>query len=229
LNPLLTRILLGVFDFWPLKTRSKTTTTMVTGGLKQRWRLGEVGHPPCFSRAMLARNLKRQWHLGAVSHPPLSHATATAAAAAARGGSKQRGKATTVPRLCPPPFRPCNDDGGCGARGDDGASALLVPPLPGKQHQQWRLEMERAVRPRRGWGATAGFVVAPMTGCSMDGAPCGIGNGSIVVVCRRGGLCHTGKNVIIARRRGKGSVGRQQLCGGLNGRPSNGRVGWATT
>ncbi len=27
-----------------------------------------------------------------------------------------------------------------------------------------------------------------MTGCSMDGAPGGIGNGSIVVVCRQGGF-----------------------------------------
>ncbi len=78
-------------------------------------------------------------------------------------------------------------------------------------------------------GAMAGFTVAPMTGCSMDGAPGGIGNGSIVFVCCRGGLCHTGGNVIIARRRGKGLVGRQQLLGGLNERPSNGRVGWATT
>ncbi len=43
-----------------------------------------------------------------------------------------------------------------------------------------------------------------------------------------GGLCHTGGNVIIARGRGEGLVGRQQLCGGLDERPSNGRVGWAT-
>jgi hypothetical protein len=42
-----------------------------------------------------------------------------------------------------------------------------------------------------------------------------------------GGLCHAGGNVIIARGRGKGSVGRRQLCGGLNERPSNGRVGRA--
>jgi hypothetical protein len=72
--------------------------------------------------------------------------------------------------------------------GGDGALALLVPPLPAQQHQQWRLEMERTVRPQRGWGATAGFAVAPMTGCSMDGAPGGICNGSIVVVCCRGGF-----------------------------------------
>ncbi len=109
LNPLLTRIFLGGFDFWPSKTRTKATTTTATGGLKQRWRLGKVGCPPCFSCATLARNLKRRWRLGAVSHPPLSHVTAKAAAAAAvpaRGGSKRRGKATTSPRLCPPPLPP---------------------------------------------------------------------------------------------------------------------------
>ncbi len=191
MNPLQTRILLGGSDFWPSETRSKTTTTTATGDLKQRWRLGKVGRPPCFSRATLARNLKQRWRLGAVNHPPLSHATATATAtvaAAAQGGSKRRGKATMAPRLCPPPSRLRDDDGGCGARGDDGASELLVLPLPAQQHQQWRLEMERAVRSRRGWGATAGFMVAPMTGCSMVGAPGGIGNGSIVVVCCRGGV-----------------------------------------
>jgi hypothetical protein len=35
LNPLLTRILLWGFDFWPSKTRSKTMMTMATGDLKQ--------------------------------------------------------------------------------------------------------------------------------------------------------------------------------------------------
>jgi hypothetical protein len=130
-----------------------------------------------------------------------------------------------APWLCPPPSHLHDDNGSCGAWGDDGASALLVPPLPTQQHQQWQLEMERAVRPRRGWGVMAGFAVAPMTGCSMDGAPGNIGNSSIVAVCCRGGLCHIGGNVIIARRRGKDLVGRQQLCGGLNERPSNGRVG----
>ncbi len=53
----------------------------------------------------------------------------------------------------PPPSCPRNNDGSCGAWGDDGALALLVPPLLAQQHQQWRLEMECAVRPRHGWGA----------------------------------------------------------------------------
>jgi hypothetical protein len=186
--------------------------------------------PPLFFLRNAGKELKATMAPWGCEPPPLSHTTATAtAAAAARGGSKQQGKAMMVPWLCPPPSRPSNNNGGCGARGGDGALALLVPPLPMQQHQQWRLEMERTVRPRRGWGAMAGFAVAPMTGCSMDGAPGGIGNGSLVVVCCRGGLCHTSGNVIIARGRGKGSVGRQQLCGGLNERPSNGRVGWAMT
>ncbi len=38
-----------------------------------------------------------------------------------------------------------------------------------------------------------------------------------------------GGNVVIARGRGEGLVGRQQLHGGLNERPSNGRVGRVTT
>jgi hypothetical protein len=38
-----------------------------------------------------------------------------------------------------------------------------------------------------------------------------------------------GGNVIIDHRRGKDLVGRQQLHGGLNERPSYGRVGRATT
>jgi hypothetical protein len=88
-----------------------------------------------------------------------------------------------VPRLCPPPYCPRDDNGGCGAQGADGALELLVPPLPAQQHQKWRLEVECAVRPQHGWGATAGFAVALMTGCSMDGTLGGIGNGSIVVIC----------------------------------------------
>jgi hypothetical protein len=133
-----------------------------------------------------------------------------------------------APWLCPPPSRPRNNSGGCGAWGGDGPSELLVPPLPAQQHQQWRLEMECALRPRRGWGATAGFAVAPMTGCSMDGAPGGIGNGPIVVVCCQGGVMPHGwkhhqimegarvwlgdDNFAVASMRGRlieGSVGRQ--------------------
>ncbi len=49
----------GGFDFWPSKMRSKITTMTATGDLKQQWRLGKVGRPPCFSCAMLARNIKQ--------------------------------------------------------------------------------------------------------------------------------------------------------------------------
>jgi hypothetical protein len=83
MNPLLMRILLERFDFWPSKMRSKTTTTTVTGDSKQQWHLGKVGRPPCFSCATLARNLKQRWCLGAVSHPPFLHVMGTAAAAPA--------------------------------------------------------------------------------------------------------------------------------------------------
>jgi hypothetical protein len=132
-----------------------------------------------------------------------------------------------APWLCPPPSHPCDNDGGCGAQGGDGALALLVPPLPAQQHQQWWLEMECPVRPQRGWGATAGFAGAPVTGCSMDGAPGNIGNDSIVVVCLRGGFMPHGwkRHQIVGGARVR--LGDDNfMVASMRGRLMEGSVGW---